>query len=320
MFDIRFSIIVFLSLRMNFNIRILGSGAAIPTKMRNPSSQVVNVHDDLYLVDCAEGTQLSLINQGISLMKFNQVFISHLHGDHFFGLIGLVTSMHLMGRKKRLVIFGPEGLTEILDVMLKHSGTRLTYPLEVTEIAEGTAATVFETDQLTVSVFPLVHSVPTFGFIFREKPFRRRIKKSFVESHEIPVGQFDRIKDGADYTGPDGTVYPNEEITRPPKRSLSYAYCSDTAYDPGTAEHVRGVDLLYHEATFSHEMKDVAREKKHSTAQEAARVARDAGAGKLVIGHFSARYRTGWTLLEEARKIFPATYLAEDGRIFEIVR
>lgn len=303
---------------MNFYIRVIGSGAAVPSTMRKLSAQVVNVHDRLYLVDCAEGTQLELMNLGVSMMKFHQIFISHLHGDHFFGLIGLITSMHLMGRKSRLQIFGPPGLKEVLDVTMKHSNTVLSYPYEILELAPKEPEVIFETEQLTVEAFPLVHSVPTMGFLFREKPFSKRLRKVFVKENNIPPDQFEKIKDGADYRDESGRIYKNEEITHPARLSRSYAYCSDTAYDDAIIKNVQGVNVLYHEATFNKDMVDIAHEKLHTTAEEAALTAKKAGARKLIIGHLSARYKTGRSLLSEARKVFPETYLARDGLKFEV--
>jgi ribonuclease Z len=301
-----------------FSVTILGSNSAIPTLKRNPTSQLLNHNERLFLIDCAEGTQIQLRRSHIRMQRINHIFISHLHGDHFFGLIGLISSMHLLGRTKELHLFGPPQLEDIIDIQLNASQTELNYPLIFHPINPDANEIIYEDDKLIISTIPLNHRIPTCGFLFKEKKGKRRIRKQMVKDMNIPVDEIVKIKDGADFTNTEGTTYKNAEITDQPNAPRSYAYCSDTAYHEAIIPIIRNVTLLYHEATFMQEKADVAAEKFHSTAIEAATIAKKAKAEKLIIGHFSNRYENVNQLLEEAVTVFPNTDTARDGQTYDV--
>jgi ribonuclease Z len=252
---------------------------------------------------------------GISLQKIQHVFISHLHGDHYFGLIGLVNSMHLLGRKKELHLYAVAELQKLIDLQLELSGTVLSYPLVFHAIDPDMPCVIMEDEWITVSTLPLNHRIPTCGFLISEKPDKRKIRKEFVKKAKIPLEFYARIKDGEDFVDEQGRVYPNEQITHDPPETKSYAYCSDTACHEPVVPLIRGCDLLYHEATFMDDMAKTAREKYHSTAREAATIAAKAEVKRLLIGHFSARYNDAQGLLSEAQEVFPETLAAEDGMV-----
>ena len=303
---------------MVFKVIVLGSNSAIPTIKRNPTAQVLNHNERLFLIDCAEGTQLQLRKYRIRIQRINNIFISHLHGDHFFGLIGLISSMHLLGRKKELHIFGPAPLKEILDLQLVSSQTELNYPMLFHEIDPDLNEQIYEDEKLTVTTIPLNHRIPTCGFLFREKQGKHRLKKDVIRSLDIPVDQFVKIKEGADFTDANGKVYKNSELTEKPSVPRTYAYCSDTSYYEPIIPIIKGADLLYHEATFMQEKAEAAAEKFHSTAEEAATIAKKAGVKKLLIGHYSTRYDNLNDILEEATAVFPETTAAVDGKTYEV--
>lgn len=301
-----------------FSITVLGSSSAIPTLTRNLSAHLLNMNERLFLIDCGEGTQLQLRRYHIHFQRIRAIFISHLHGDHYYGLIGLLTSFHLLGRKDELILHGPADLQEILDIQLKASQTVLQYPLKFQPVFTDSYRQIYEDDHMIVHAFPLLHSVPTNGFIFREKKRDRKIRKEVLKKISIPVRDMAEIKKGKDWVDPSGTLYKNEELTSDPATQRSYAYCSDTAYTESIIPYIRNCDLLYHEATFMESMAAAAKEKLHATAKEAALIARKAEVKKLIVGHYSARYDDLDPLLEEAKAEFPETYLAEDGQIFSI--
>jgi ribonuclease Z len=301
-----------------FNVTILGSNSAIPTLKRNPTAHLVNHNERFFLIDCAEGTQLQLRRSQIRIQRINHIFISHLHGDHFFGLIGLVSSMHLLGRSKELHVYGPPQLQEIIDIQLKASQTDLIYPLTFHTINPDTHEIIYEDDKLVISTIPMNHRIPTCGFLFKEKKGKRRLRKQFIKEMKIPVDQLINIKDGADFTTQAGKIFKNAEITDSPDAPRSYAYCSDTAYHESVIPIIQNVSLLYHEATFMQEKAEVAAEKFHSTAIDAATIALKSGAEKLIIGHFSTRYENIDKLLEEAKTVFPNTEAAFDGKTYDI--
>jgi ribonuclease Z len=298
---------------MTFSLTILGSNSAIPTLTRNPSAHLLNVNERLFLIDCAEGTQLQIRKFHIHFQRIQRIFISHLHGDHFFGLIGLINSLHLLGRTEELHLYGPPLLKEILDLQLEASTTILHYPLFFHPLAFSGIDLVYEDDKVSVHSFPLLHSVPTCGFLFREKRHRRKIRKDILAEINIPVTQLENLKSGEDYVDEQGRVYKNSDVTLDPPAPRSYAYCSDTAYTESILPFIQHCDLLYHEATFLNNMASAAREKRHSTTLDAATIAKKAHVKKLLIGHFSARYDDLGPLLEEARTVFPDTMIAEDG-------
>lgn len=303
---------------MTFSVTILGSSAATFTSNRNPSAQILNIHEHLFLIDCAEGTQIQLKKYHIKFNRINHIFISHLHGDHFFGLIGLIFTFHLLGRKNKLHIYADPKLKEIIDIQLKASNTKLVYPLIFHAINHNISEIIFEDDILTVKTFPLEHHIPTSGFLFKEKQGKRNIRKEILALEKIPYKEFDKIKNGADYINNDGKIYKNEDITLNPPKPRSYAYCSDTKYFEPIIPHIAKADLLYHEATFMKDKAANAAEKFHSTTTDAATIAKKAKVKKLLIGHFSARYDDLKPMLEEAKTIFPNTYLAEEGKTFDI--
>lgn len=303
---------------MTFSVTILGSGAAIPTTDRNPTAHLVEVRNRLLLLDCGEGTQMQLRKSGSGLQKINHIFISHLHGDHYFGLIGLINTLHLLGRKHELHLYGIQPLQQLIELQLELSNTTLAYPLVFHPFGTEQPAIILDDEQITVSTIPLNHRVPTCGFLISEKPEKRKIKKDFVKNAKVPIPFFDRIKEGEDYTDESGHVYANHLITEDPPAPRSYAYCTDTAYYEPIIPLIKNCDLLYHEATFMEDKAADARAKFHSTAREAATIALKARVKKLVIGHYSARYREVESLLQEARQVFPETVLGEDGMRVEV--
>jgi ribonuclease Z len=298
---------------VTFSVTILGSGAAIPLTHRNPSAQLINVHGQFILFDCAEGTQVQLRRQHISLQKIDHIFISHLHGDHYFGLMGMITTLHLLGRENELHLYAYHQLEEIIRMHLHASQTVLRYPLIFHAINPEQNGMIMDSQHATISTIPMNHNFPTCGFLVREKEAKPNIRKDFLVGKKLENEDYRKIKDGADYIDQDGKVYPNADITRPPRTPRSYAYCSDTAYDESIAALVKGVDVLYHEATFMDDRKEDAAAKYHATAKQAAMIAKLAGAKKLVLGHFSARYKELDGLLAEAKEVFPDSVLAEEG-------
>jgi len=295
------------------NITLLGISAAIPTKTRHVSSQVVNCNNNYYLIDCGEGTQIQLISLGIKYHKIDNIFISHLHGDHFFGLIGLISTYHLLGREKPLHIYSPKPLEEIIRSQLEITHTSLKFKLIFHFLKGDKSMKIFDNNELTVFSFPLVHRVPTYGFRFVQKPVSRNISKSFVEKYNPSISEILEIKNGEDFIDKSGNIIENKSITIDPPKPLSYAYCSDTKYDKSLASYVKNVDLLYHEATFDNSMEVKAREKFHSTAGQAARTAHDANVRKLILGHFSGRNEDLTILLDEAKEVFCETIIGEEG-------
>jgi len=301
-----------------FNLTILGSSSATPTSERNPTAQLLSHGEKLFLIDCGEGTQVSLRRMHIHFQRIKHIFISHLHGDHFYGLIGLISSMHLLGRTKPLFVYGPPMLLEILDMQLKASLTTLLYQLEFRPTQAKKPEVLFEDDLITVSSFPMLHRIPTTGFLFQEKPYERKIRRDVIELLKIPVHLLPKIKAGADFVDTEGTVHPNSIITLEPPAPRTYAFCSDTAYFEDIIPVIKGADLLYHETTFMNNRHVNAAEKFHSTTGQAATIAKKAGVKKLLIGHYSARYDELQPLLDEACAVFPETRLAIEQSIIEI--
>lgn len=300
----------------DFQVTILGNGSAVPTAWQNPTAQMLRYNQHRFLIDCGEGTQMQMIKYQVSYKNLSHIFISHLHGDHYFGLIGLISTLHLYGRENPLHIYGPEQLEQVIQMQLKVSDTKLKFPLLFHSLPE--AGIIYEDKGLEITCFPLNHRIPTWGFLFREKLKERNLRKDFVARYEPGVEQMHRIKQGADFVLPDGTVLRNTDITHDPPAPRSYAYCSDTAYDESLVKYVRKVDLLYHEATFDDDMADKAAEKYHSTARQAAQLAAKAGVGKLLLGHYSARFSVPDHLLQEAREVFPRTVLSRQGETYQL--
>jgi ribonuclease Z len=299
-------------------LTILGSSSALPTSERYPSAHVLNAHERLFLIDCGEGTQMQLRKNRIRFVKINHIFISHLHGDHVFGLYGLLSTFSLMGRKNPVTLYAPQNYQQILHSHLKDFDINLSFEIDFIPLSGNDPVTILDDKYITVTSFPLEHRVPSFGFLFREKKTERNIIKERIEEYQIPHVRIPAIKKGEDFVTAEGVIIKNEDITIPPSEPLSYAYCSDTKYFKRLASFVKCVTLLYHEATFDKSKEDLARVTCHSTTIDAARTASEANVGKLLIGHFSARYRDISILVEEARTVFPETYAAIDGKSFEV--
>lgn len=304
---------------MTFSLTILGSNSAIPANGRHPSAQVLNVREEYYLIDCGEGTQIRMNDFRVKRSKINQIFISHFHGDHIFGLPGLLTSFSLAGRKTPLAIYSPPGLEQMIDLILKTSGSHLTYELTFHEVDPDKNQLVFENKKIEVYTIPLIHRMPTCGYLFVEKPHQRGFRAETIEEYGIPFSKINEIKKGADFVNEKGEIVTNAELTLPPKKSRSYAYCSDTAYSERIIPMVKNVDLLYHEATFGMQMAELAAPRGHSTTVEAGDIAQKANVGKLLIGHFSTRYDNLDALLAEAKSVFENTELAIEGRTIDVV-
>ncbi len=303
---------------MKFQITILGSGSSLPTMVRNPTSQVVNVNENLYLIDCAEGTQLQLKRYKVKFQKIEHIFISHLHGDHYLGLIGLIQSMHLLGRKKELHIHAHPSLWEIIKLHNSVSETYLKYPINFHPLEYEGKNLIHEDSKTKVYSIPLKHRIPTCGFLFEEKERELTITKQTIQNFEIPVAAIRDIKKGKDFKTEKGRIIPNSLLTEKPIPPRKYAFCSDTMYFEKIIEHITGFDLLYHEATFLDDLKARAKETYHSTASQAALIAEKAGVKKLLLGHFSVRYKEYEAFLEQSRNIFSETTLAQDGMVIDL--
>lgn len=303
---------------MKFELTILGASSATPTSNRNPTAQVLNVLERFFLIDCGEGTQMQLRKFKIKFQRIHHIFISHLHGDHYFGLMGILSSMHLLGRQNELHLYAPAPLKEIIDIQLKHSETNLNYPLIFHPLRFDDKTPLFEDELVKVSSFPLFHRIATCGFLFEEKEKKKNIIKEKIKEYDLGVVDIQNIRAGSDFVTKQGKLIPNNELTHPSPRLRKYAYCSDTRYNEKLIEYVSGVDLLYHEATFLHELIDRAEATFHTTAKEAAIFASKANVKQLIIGHFSARYPDLNPLLEEASAIFPNTLLAIEGQSYLI--
>jgi len=304
---------------MKFEVTILGSGSATPTLARSASGQYINVQERHLLIDCGEGTQVQLRKYKAKFQKINHIFISHLHGDHFFGLVGFLSSQHLLGRAKPIHIYGPAPLKEVLTVTFKASQTYLNFEFIFHELDFQNRSLIMEDRLIEVHSFPLSHRIECCGFIVKEKLKERGMDKAKIKEYKIPLAQIAGIKEGNDFTTDSGQVINNKELTFDPIPSKSYAYCSDTAYSESVIEQVQGVDMLYHEATFSSELESRAKETYHSTTKQAAEVAKRANVGELVVGHFSARYTSLEVFDEEIGSIFSNYTLAEDGMLLNVV-
>jgi ribonuclease Z len=299
-------------------LTILGSSSALPTSERNPSAHVLSAHERFFLIDCGEGTQLQMRKHRIRFGKINHIFISHLHGDHIFGLYGLLSTFSLMGRQIPLHLFAPENYGGMLLSHLNDFDIRLGFEIDFHPLGGKDPVNIYEDRYISVTSFPLKHRIPSFGFLFREKPADRKIIKEFIETYSIPITKMHAIKQGEDLVLENGEIIKNSDITISPPPPHSYAYCSDTKYFKRLPSFFRDVTLLYHEATFDSGKQKLATMTGHSTTTDAARVAKESGAGTLIIGHFSARYKEIGSLVEEARNIFPETIPASDGFSCEI--
>lgn len=303
---------------MRFSVLILGNSSATPMFDRHPTAQLINFNEQYFLIDCGEGTQMQLSRYGIKSNRIAHIFISHLHGDHYLGLVGLLSSMNLTGRKSDLHLYGPPALHDIIQLHFLHSDTTLQYKLIFHPTRSDRSEVILQMPMLRVTTFPLQHRIPTTGFRFDEGPRLASIIAEKVEKLQVPKVYLSQLKRGIDCTAPDGTVYRSSELTTPAPASRSYAYCSDTRAFAQYVDHIREVDLLYHESTFMQDMLPRAIETYHSTAYEAAQVALQVGAKALLLGHYSARYRDLQPLLKEATAIFPSAQLSAEGKWFNV--
>ncbi len=301
-----------------FEVHILGCGSALPTTRHNASSQIVRIGNELLMIDCGEGTQLQIRKSHQHFARINNVFISHLHGDHCFGLIGMISTFGLLGRKMPLHIYAHPMLRILLTPQIEYFCKGLEYEVILHDINPEEEKVIFENKTITVETLPLNHRIPCCGFLISEKPKMRHIKPDMIEYYNIPAYARPKLREGEDYVTQTGEIIPNERLTTPPSRSRSYAYCSDTAPCPTIIEKIKDIDLLYHEATYANKEKARAAETFHSTAGQAATIAHDAGVRKLIIGHFSSRYDDEKQLLDEACKIFPNTILAKENKTVKI--
>jgi len=301
-----------------FRVHILGCGSALPTLKHYPSAQVVEVRGKLFLVDCGEGTQIQLRRSRLRFTKISAIFISHLHGDHCFGLIGMISTFGLLGRTAKLTIYGPEALGPVLRQQLDVFCQGLDYEVDFQAIDTTAEQVIYEDRSLTVETIPLSHRTPCCGFLFREKPTLPHIRRDVADFYQIPVSQFQLIKGGADWTTADGEVVPNSRLTLPADAPRSYAYCSDTCYLPELKQQLQGVSTLYHESTYGEDNVQRAEKYCHSTARQAAMLAREARVGQLLLGHYSSRYEDEQVLLDEAQKVFPNSRLTDEMAVFDV--
>lgn len=301
-----------------FRVHILGCGSALPTLKHHSSSQVIEIRDKLFLVDCGEGTQMQLRRSRLRFTKINTIFISHVHGDHCFGLIGLISTFGLLGRTAPLHVYAPKEMEEILSMQIDFFCTALGYDVVFHGVETTEEKVIYEDRSLTVTTIPLLHRKPCCGFLFKEKQMLPHIRREVFDAYGVPLSQVNNIKNGQDWITEEGDVIPNKLLTKPSEPARSYAYCSDTKYMPELYKCIKDVDLLYHESTYMDEDSDKAILYNHSTAKEAAMVAKAADAKKLILGHFSARYEDEQLLLDEAKGVFENTFLANEMVVFDV--
>lgn len=303
---------------MSFELTILGSNSATPVFNRHQTAQILQIDNEFILIDCGEGTQMQISRYRFKLNKINYIFISHLHGDHYLGLVGLISTMHLFGRSKELYLYGPPGLSEIITTQLRFSETILNYPLIFKELNTEKSTIIEENGRFSVTTIPLIHRINCCGFLFKEAPKKHKIRKDLLPEN-TPLLTIANLKKGLDVLDDNGKIlYRNSEYTIPPPPPISYAYMSDTAYSEKYLNLVRKVNLLYHESTFLNDLQSRAKETFHTTALQAGKFAQLAEVQKLVIGHFSSRYKDLSPLLAEARTEFSNTFLAIEGESFQI--
>ncbi len=299
---------------MEFKVTILGSGAALPTSSRNPTAQFVECNGRRILIDCGEGTQVQFRKFGVKFQRIDHILISHLHGDHYFGLVGLLSSMHLLGRKKSIEIYGVKELEEIVRKQLEYHGARLAFDIHFNVLEKNGSGICFEDDLVSISYFPLSHKVPTSGFLIQQKEKEAHLNVEKVKKDDVKVAYFHRLKKGEDIELENGEILLAKDYTFPSDAPKSYAFCSDTCYYEAIIPFIQEVDVLYHEATFTDEFSDRAKATKHSTASQTAMIAKKARVGKLLMGHLSARYNDGLQHLAEAKPFFENCEVVEDGK------
>jgi ribonuclease Z len=296
-------------------ITILGNNSALPAFGRFPTSQIVEINEQLFLMDCGEGTQMRMQQFGIKSARINHIFISHMHGDHYLGLVGFLSSLSLMGREKELFLYAPKEIKKIIEIQLPWNlGFRIHYRF----ISEGENAVLLDEEKFSVACFPVYHSVPTHGFLFKEKKRKRILLPLELQRYEVPKYFYKKLTEGEDYRPMDGEMVKNDWVTKEGHPDKTYVFAADTRYAPEICPTIANVNLLYHETTYLEESKQKAIERFHSTAKEAALIAQEAKVQQLIIGHFSSKYKDLQPLLEEARTVFPETELALEGRVFEI--
>lgn len=300
---------------MGWQLQILGTNSALPTIDRFPSAQLLHLDQESCLIDCGEGAQIQIRRFGIRWMRINHIFISHMHGDHVFGLPGLITTFNLQGRSTPLTIYGPIGLRKFLEAILLSIDTELKYELRICEHDASVSVCILKSSEFEVWTIPLVHRIPTAGFLFKEQLPPRKLIGEKLEELKIPFSERESLKYGTDWISASGGVFPNHELTVPNRLPYSYAYCSDTAYSEAIVPIIHGADILYHETTFMHELEEKAIKRGHSTTKQAAKIAKLAEVKLLVIGHFSSRYGNLQPLVEECLEIFPNSVLPEEGEL-----
>lgn len=301
-----------------FRVHILGCGSALPTLQHNASCQVVEVRGKFFMVDCGEGAQLQLRRSRIHFAKIQAIFISHLHGDHCFGLLGLLSTLGMLGRTSKLRVYAPQDYEDLFKRQVEFFMQSMEYEIEFVGVDTTQQQVIYEDHSLTVETIPLQHRLPCCGFLFREKAGKPHILRDMIDYYGIPTSQINNIKMGADWTTEDGDIIPNNRLVSPADPARSYAYCSDTRYIPDLYKKVKGVCTLYHESTYLQENEERAKLYYHSTARQAATVAQKAGVGKLLLGHYSARYNNEQVLLDEAKSVFAESYLSNEGLVFDV--
>ena len=302
-----------------FKIHILGCGSALPTLKHNASSQLIEMRGKCFMVDCGEGAQMQFRRSHIPFSKLNAIFISHMHGDHCFGLMGLLSTLGMLGRTSKLRIYAPKEYATLFRQQVEFFMQTMEYEMEMIPVDTEKQQIIYEDHSLTVETVPLQHRVPCCGFIFREKPTLPHIRRDMIDYYGIPVSQINNIKNGADWTNEDGDMIPNARLVQPADSPRSYAYCSDTRFVPGLKEKVKGVTVLYHESTYTSDQEDRAKIYYHSTARQAATIAAGAGVGTLLLGHYSARYNDEQVLLQEAKTVFENSILTQEGMVFNVI-
>lgn len=298
-------------------ITILGCHSATPRAYHNPTAQVLEINGHMFLIDCGEGTQIQLRRCKVKFSRIKHIFISHLHGDHFYGLVGLISTFRLLGREADLHVYGPKGIKEVITLQLKLGNSWTNFPLFFHELDNDQAQLIFEDEYLTVTTIPLKHRVYTNGFLFQEKIGERKLNLKAAVRAKIDQSYFTKLKQGFDVVNREGLTIENDAVTLPPDPPKSYAYCSDTMYHPEIVPQITGATVLYHESTFLKLHESLCEKTMHSTAAEAGKIARDAKVGKLILGHYSGRYSNLEAFIDEAKEFFQEVALAEDGKIFQ---
>jgi len=305
---------------MSIRLTILGCHSATPRAKAYPTSQYLEINNHHFLIDCGEGTQRQMRKYKVGFSKINHIFISHLHGDHFFGLIGLISTLGLLGRERELHIFGPKDIKKMTLMQLKITQSHAKFPIQFHELSSKESEVILDDDKVTVKTIPLKHRIYTNGYLFIEKEKPKNLHIDNIKNYpEIDRADYLNIKAGKDIVLPSGEVVPNSELTLPPKKTLRFAFCSDTAYKPNIVPLLRNVDLLYHEATFLDDRKDLAKKTMHATTKQDATIAKDANVKQLILGHYSGRYKDISEFKEEAQSVFTNSHLAEPGKVFTVL-